>query len=335
MKINKEPLFFEYVSSFLDLYLNKQISRSHNTIESYRDALTVFRRYILNEKKLTIQKFTMSMCNKKLLLDYMDFLKSNKYKATTINHHITAIRSYVYYVSDIDVSYQGIAISLGHIPLLRETKEERPYLSQEALKAMFEAPTGSKAVRDRTILILLYETAIRVSELIHICLDDLFLNNENPHILINGKGDKERIVGISNKALEHLKYYIQIYHGEKIKTNILFYSLIKDKYGYLSPSTIEMFIQKYADKVRKNGIDIPIKVYPHMFRRSRATHLYQDDIPLELVSRILGHSSIETTKIYAKPSIKQLRLIIENENDVNIEPEWNNEDEIAKLFGIR
>ena len=49
MKRNKEHLFFEYVTSFLDVFLNKQISRSLNTIESYRDSLTVFRRYILNE----------------------------------------------------------------------------------------------------------------------------------------------------------------------------------------------------------------------------------------------------------------------------------------------
>ena len=275
------------------------------------------------------------MCSKELLLDYMDYLKTNGYKATTINHHLTAIRSYLYYVSDIDVSYQGLALSISHIPLVRETKEEKEYLSPEALRAMFEAPSGSKAVRDRAILILLYETAIRVSELIHIKLDDLFLENENPYILINGKGDKERIVGLSSKALEHLNYYLIKYHGKNVKTDILFYSLIKGNYGYLSESTIERFIQKYADKVRDKGIDIPKKVYPHMFRRSRATHLYQDNVPLELVSRILGHSSIETTKIYAKPSMKQLREIIENENDVNIEPEWDDEDEIAKLFGIR
>ena len=94
-------------------------------------------------------------------------------------------------------------------------------------------------------------------------------------------------------------------------------------------------MQKYADEVRKDYPNIPLKVYPHMFRRSRATHLYQDGIPLELVSRMLGHSHIDTTKIYAKPSIEMLRKAIENENESSIEPEWDNEDEIAMMFGLR
>lgn len=337
MKRVKETLFFQYVTSFLDVYLKDQISRSKNTIESYRDALTIFRRYVLIEKKLKIKNFLMVMCTKELVLDYMDYLKSNSYKASTINHHLTALRSYLWYVSDIDITYQSLALSISHIPLVREIQSERKYLSNEALKAIFQMPSGSKAIRDVTILIILYETAIRVSELIHIKLNDLFLNKENPYILIRGKGDKERIVVLSTKALEHLNNYLKNYHGKNINTDILFYSKIKGNYGYLSESTIETFIQKYANKVKEMyiDIDIPDKVYPHMFRRSRATHLYQDNIPLEIISRILGHSSIETTKIYAKPSLKQLKSIIENENDVDVEAERDDEDEIAKLFGIR
>lgn len=72
-----------------------------------------------------------------------------------------------------------------------------------------------------------------------------------------------------------------------------------------------------------------------MFRGTRATHLYQDRIPLELVSRMLGHSQIETTKIYAKLSIEMLREAIENENESNIEHECDDEDEVAMMFGIR
>ena len=73
-----------------------------------------------------------------------------------------------------------------------------------------------------------------------------------------------------------------------------------------------------------------------MFRRSRATHLYQDGVPIELVSRMLGHSSTDTTrKHYAKPSLEQMKKVIENENDIDVLPEWDDEDEIAKQFGIR
>ena len=116
---------------------------------------------------------------------------------------------------------------------------------------------------------------------------------------------------------------------------IFFYTTIKGTNNKLSTSTIETFLQKYANQVREICQNVPLRVHSHMFRRTRATHLYQDGIPLELVSRMLGHSQIETTKIYAKPSIEMLRKAIENENESDITPDWDNEDEIAMMFGLR
>ena len=183
-------------------------------------------------------------------------------------------------------------------------------------------------------MIILYETALRVGELIDLNINDLFLDISTPYMLVHGKGDKERIVNISSKAVEHLNNYIKIYKP----TSYVFYSVINGNKNMLSESTIETFIQKYANKIKEEhpDVDIPLKVHPHMFRRSRATHLYQDGVPIELVSRMLGHSSTDTTrKHYAKPSLEQMKKVIENENDIDVLPEWDDEDEIAKQFGIR
>ena len=183
-------------------------------------------------------------------------------------------------------------------------------------------------------MVLLYETAMRVSEIINLKLSDLYLNVKEPYCLVHGKGDKERIVGLSSLAISHIKNQISIYHRNN-ECEYLFFTSIKGNNNKLSTSTIETFLQKYADQVRETYKDIPIKVYPHMFRRTRATHLYQDGVPLELVSRMLGHSQIDTTKIYAKPSIEMLRKAIENNDDSNIKPEWDDEDEVAMMFGLR
>lgn len=69
----------------------------------------------------------------------------------------------------------------------------------------------------------------------------------------------------------------------------MLYTSIKGINNKLSTSTIETFLQKYVDQIRLEYNNIPKRVYPHMFRRSRTTHLYQDGIPLELISRVLGH----------------------------------------------
>lgn len=89
--------------------------------------------------------------------------------------------------------------------------------------------------------------------------------------------------------------------------------------------------------IRPDHPDLPQKVYPHMFRRTRATGLYQSGVELELVSRILGHASTQTTRIYATPSIEMLKTAMESNNIGMPEPEeWlEGEEELARLCGLR
>lgn len=333
--MKNKTLFFEYVSKYLNVYCLKQAGKSMHTIESYRNNLAVFRRFVLEIKHKKIRQFYMEDCSKDLILEYVEFLRKGNRSNATINHHVTAIKGYLYYVSDIDVGYQGLALSVSHIPTFRQPKVERECLDDTALKMMFEAPRKNKiGIRNITIMVLLYETAMRISEIINLRISDLYLNVKEPYCLVHGKGDKERIVGLSSAAIDHIKNQLNLYHRNN-DCEYLFYTTIKGNKDKISVSTVETFLQKYADQVRKKYPSIPSKVYPHMFRRTRATHLYQDGIPLELVSRMLGHSHIDTTKIYAKPSIEMLRKAIENEDESKIEPEWDDEDEVARMFGLK
>lgn len=156
---------------------------------------------------------------------------------------------------------------------------------------------------------------------------------------IHGKGDKERIVSISDNTVAHIKRYMRYYHEESILTmDYLFYTIIHGQPHQMSPSNVERIINKYADMIRNKHPDLPQKVHPHMFRRTRATDLYQSTVDLELVSRILGHSSTQTTRIYARPSLEMIRTAMDN-STTTVEVEeamWpDNEDELARLFGLR
>lgn len=333
--MKNKVLFFEYISDYLNVYCQKQASKSRHTIESYRDNLTVFQRFILEAKHKKIKQFYMEDCTKDLVLEYVEFLRQKNRSNSTINHHVTAIKGYLYYVSDIAVEYQGLALSVSHIPAFRQPKVERECLDDTALKMMFEAPKKNRiGIRNIAIMVLLYETAMRVGEITNLRIQDLHLNVKEPHCFVHGKGDKERIVGLSSLAVGHIRNQLDLYHKDNA-CEYLFYTTIKGKSDRLSASTIETFLQKYADEARETYPKIPKRVYPHMFRRSRATHLYQDGIPLELISSMLGHSQIDTTKIYAKPSIEMLRKAMENESEAKIEPDWDDEDEVAMMFGLR
>ena len=107
----------------------------------------------------------------------------------------------------------------------------------------------------------------------------------------------------------------------------------------MSASNVQRIVKKYAAQVKTDGIALPDSVHCHMFRRTRATNLYQDGVAIELVSTILGHERTDTTKsYYAKPSVDQLRAAMESVPTpaTDEKPLWEgNEAEMARLCGLR
>jgi len=122
-----------------------------------------------------------------------------------------------------------------------------------------------------------------------------------------GKGSKERVVAINTKTVKHIKQYLDFYRSkDNPDTNLLFYTIIKGRAGKMSEGNVERLIQQYADKAREICPDIPLRVHPHMLRRTRTTNLYQNGVELALISRILGHAFLDTTRVYAKPSLAMM-----------------------------
>ena len=319
----------------------KQLGRSTETIKSYCDSLTIFRRYLYNERKIPIRKFRFEDCNARIIQDFIIFLKESGNSPGTCNQRLTAIRTYLWFASDRNIALQSAALVISKIPSCKVPKKEKPILSEEALSCIFCQPGHTKtAMRDRVIMILLYDSAIRLDELLRLNIQDLMLETSNPYIRINGKGNKERIAAITQRTAEHLSQYLKIFHPHPDRKNYVFYTKIKGQTGKMSESNVERFISLYSCQAREKCQDVPQKVYPHMFRRTRATNLYQNGVELALISRILGHSSIETTKIYATPSMEMLRTAIESvetPEQSKEKPLWKNcsEEEIAKLCGLR
>ena len=337
-QLNK-TLFFSKTNDFLNIYLPRQAMKSDNTIETYRDGLTVFRKYLIDKKQISIRKFKFEDCTHEFLLEYMAHLKEKGCAATTCNNRLAAIRAYLWYVADGEVSMQSIALAASKVPFIRGEKKVKEVINADDFAALLLAPPANTkiGIRDRTIMILLYDSAIRVTELRELTVLSLYLAAEIPYMRIHGKGDKERIVSITDKTVEHLKKYMSIFHEDKIGDSPLFYTVIKGNLSAISTGNIERILNKYAEMIRPDHPTLPQKIHPHMFRRTRACGLYQSGVELELVSRILGHSSTQVTRIYASPSIEMLKAAMESKSVDTPEPEeWlEDEEELARFCGIR
>ena len=337
-KGESSDLFFSKTLDFLTCYLPTQLHKSQNTIRSYRDALTIFRRYITESLHTTIRTFRFSDCSYEILLGFLDYLRSKENSEATCNYRLTAVRSYLWYAADLDISIQSVALSASNIPHLRTPKKTRETLSKDDMAALLSAPPATKrGKRDQLILVLLYDSAIRVSELLDLDVRSVNLNAEIPYIRVFGKGEKERIVSITDKTAEHIRAYLKLYHSSNDPDQPLIYTEIKGHKGRMSVGNVERIIKKYVEELRPTHPTLPQTVYPHMFRRTRSTNLYQDGIELELISRILGHSSTETTRIYAVPSMEMMRKAMESGNlAVDEKQQWpDDDDEIARLCGLR
>jgi len=337
-----DSLFFSMTLEYLETYLPKQLGRSPQTIRSHRDTLTVFRRFLLDEKKTSIRHFTFQECTPALIQDFIVFLKAGGNSSSTCNRRLTSLRSYLWFASERDVAIQSVALRLARIPLSKEEHKEKEILSLEALAHILAQPTNTKTgLRDLTMMVLLYDSAIRLDELLSLAMQDLVLERSDPYIRVKGKGNKERIVAITEKTASHLKEYLRVYRqSPKNKQELVFYTKIKGCEAKMSEGNVERFIKQYAMRARVGFDGIPENVYPHMFRRARATHLYQSGVDLALISRILGHSSIETTRLYAVPSMEMLReamASVETPDQINEEPLWERcgEEVFAKLCGLR
>ena len=342
MKNNKiNQLFFSMTLQYLDTYLPRQLGRSQETIRSYTDSLSLFRKYLYENKGISIAKFSFSECTRILLLEYVSWMKDHGISPATCNVRLSAIKNYVQYASECDVALQSVALNVLKVPSQKVPRREKELLEEDALAALFNQPEDSKlGIRNRAIMVLLYDAAIRVGELTGLLVGDVNLKSMSVHV--SGKGNKERTVAITEQTTGHLRQYFSVYRPDTVNNpgNWFFYTTIKGNTGRISTSTIERFIQQYADEARKNCPNMPKRVYPHLLRAERATHLYRDGVDSVLISKMLGHSSIETTKIYALPSIDQMRGAMERAQPPEVsneKPLWGDDDEdtLARRCGLR
>lgn len=338
-----KKLFFSMTYDFLTVYI-PQDSASSKTVKTYRDGLTIFRRYVAEVKGFSIRSFSFSQCTFAFVLEYRNWLLDDQKRAkSTVNNRLAAIKSYMYYAAAKDISLQQIQINIAAVPFLQVEKSIRPVIENpETLKALLNAPPNTKTgCRDVMILSVLFNTMIRADELIKLDIGDVVIDSDIPFLKIQGKGGKERMAPLAEEAIPLIKTYLAEYHGSRPANNTPFiYTVQHGHVSRMSERNVERIVKKYAAIIRDTYPDLPRNVYPHMLRRTHATGLYRDGVAVEAIASALGHASIQTTKDhYAFPSLVQKQQVVNAGGVVIAEPvspEWpDDEEELARICGLR
>jgi len=340
---------FGAIHDYLEVYLPKQRNLSLHTQKSYRESLEALVDFVKTYNKVPIQDVTFEMLTEPTLTAFLDALESERgYKVSSRNSRRTAIRTFMKYAADRNVANVAILQEVNRVAVKKSDKVETvDYMSMDAITAIVEQTDLSSphGLRDRTMLILLYDTAARVSELVGIKLMDLRFGKK-PTIILHGKNRKMRAVPLSDRTVEYVKKYLLEHHADVPMGSgaPMFYSVIHGEQCPLSDRRVRYLIRDYAEKARISCLEVPDNVHPHQFRHSRAMHLYQNGMDLTLISQWLGHANLETTQIYAHADTEHKRIAIAKATPGN-SPLFNklnsdrytitDEDALKRLVGLR
>lgn len=291
--------------NFDDFLLNLQVNNmSQETIYNYERDLNVFQNF-LNEACINFDK-----ADKKTILNYKAYLVSRdrrtandqggqkKLSSYSINRMLSALRSYLKYLIDMD--YKS-PISPSEIKLVK-TEKKHPRVSEfnEIIK-LIESPTKLEkneviALRNRAILETLFSTGMRISELINLKKTQI---DPTGRVFIRGKGKKERFVYLTQRAQKYIKAYLEKRGNEDSVFLFLPYRgrNVHQKDKKLSPNYIEEKLKRYRELL---GLNVPIS--PHSIRHAFATYLAENGANPAAIQILLGHESLDTTTRYVHAS---------------------------------
>lgn len=289
---------------------------SKNQLEGFKIYILVERNFSEHTAKayctdvldflLWLDEENSSDVNYPKIREYLHFLQKFQYKKTTVARKIASLRTFYRYLYREKIVDSNPALSLNspkrsrNLPKFLTSYEVEQVLNNVKI----DTPAG---YRNKTILELLWATGMRISELSGLNFGDL--NLEENEIRVFGKGSKERVILVSERAKSYLQRYIEtarplVAKGFEVKTGDDAPVFINNTGYRLQAKTVRNVINSVVEK-----IDLPKHVTPHVFRHSFATHLIENGADLRVVQELLGHASISNTQIYTHISSQHLKEV--------------------------
>ena len=285
-------------------YLRLERNLSPNTIEAYRNDLAHLEAFMMRND-LKLENVTLEQ-----LHTFAASLHEYGITPRSQARVLSGVRSFFRFLV-LDGVVESDPTELLEWPSL---PEHLPVvLTLEEIDRIEESIDLSKAegARNRAIIEVLFSCGLRVSELVNMKLSDLYL--EDRVLLVRGKGKKERLVPVSNKAIADLKRWFFDRNLMKIKPGEDDYVFLSRRGAHLTRTMILIMVKRQAEEA---GIKKTIS--PHTFRHSFATALLQGGADLRSIQAMLGHEKIDTTLVYTHISNEQLRKAILEHHPRNI-----------------
>lgn len=296
---NGEPSPSDAVADFLN-FLFVERGASENTVAAYRNDLRQIEEYILLHQNAQAADWTA--VDESVLGDFIIYLKEKRYSNASIARKVAAVKSFFGFLAAEGRLARNPA---ENITSPRVGKALPRAITPEEVDELLEQParkTSPEAKRDAAMLEILYGTGMRVSELVSLDIDCVYLDGRNPFVRCLGKGARERTIVMNERAVQALREYLE------------------DARPYLVTDRREraLFVNRRGERLTRQGLWLILKQYvkasnlrgrvtPHTLRHSFATHLLRGGASLRNVQELLGHANISSTQIYTHIATDHLK----------------------------
>lgn len=276
---------------------------SEGTLKNYGPHLMMFRDWLLDWRG----NVSLTEIGRDEIQEYYQFLalqKSRKGRplaVTTKNGHLNVLRAFFSYLVATGHLLSNPTSELSNFK--GPTKLPRVPSYEQVLKLFAAVSPSLTGLRDRAWMEILYGSGLRLSELLHLNVTDLCLDEELLHIR-SGKGDKDRFVPITPEARKATKTYLNPVRSHLANRGepALFVSMLGKR---MSRHTVSQGLHRYAQRA-----DLKLRITPHVMRHTCATHLLKNGASLRHIQALLGHQYLSTTQIYTRVEIADLRDVL-------------------------
>lgn len=294
----------QIVHSFFGDHLKVQKGLLPTSIKSYRDAIKLFLCFVADKHKCKITNLTIEDINfeeVRQFLNYLEEVRGNNIR--TRNQRLTALHTFFEYVGRKIPEMLFMCQQVAGIPIKRTSPPETHFLEREHITHLFTSlpSKGQHVLRDRTLLLFLYNTGARVQEVADLRVGNLLLGLQ-PRVRLHGKGDKWRTCPLWQETSHQLEILMRQKGLMANPENPVFTS------GHERPLTrfgIYKVVRRHTHILEERGVVFKgCHISPHIFRHTAAVHLLEAGVECNVIREWLGHVSLDTTNRYAEINMK-------------------------------
>jgi integrase/recombinase XerD len=296
------PTLGQTVRSFFEDYLMVQRGLRPSSIRSYRDVLKMFLRFIAQAVHRPVTRLSVQELSFGRTVTFLKHVEETRHNhIRTRNQRLAVLRTFFEYIASRMPEMLDTCQQVAAIPVKRVPPPETQFLEREEIVSLLrDLPRkGRHALRDRSLLLFLYNTGARVQEAVDLRVGNLDLGPQ-PRVQLHGKGDKWRACPLWTDTAKHLRMLLDECGVPRMDDTPVFCShpgIPLTRFG------IYKIVRRHTHHLDQNGAH-PRRITPHVLRHTAAVHLLESGVEVNVIRAWLGHVNLDTTNRYAELTLR-------------------------------